>query len=252
MAGIHCGLAGSGDGYITVFLTIAGDTNNYVLNTAKVPTYVAGATRVVLTVNAGVTVGGGSSGAAFTVDTSWASLDKVEVVNNGKIIGFGGAGGTGSTAPAGTNGSPGGTALVASRPVRFTNNGQLLGGGGGGGASAFDGYIDPYYSGYFECVSGGGGAGVNPGSAASAGAGNISQPASNGSPTNGGAGAVGGSLGYTGGAGGNPGQAGQSGTGSPQYNNYRPPGTGGAAGFYVQGNTNVTWVANGTRLGNVA
>jgi len=259
MAGIHCGLAGSGDGYITVFLTLAANTNNYTLNTAKVPNYVPGITRAVLTINSGVVVGGGTSGVALTVDTSWNARDKVEIVNLGTVSGFGGEGGfvaSLSQVLGGIedmkNGAPGGTALSVARPVAVTNSGVIQGGGGGGGVSAFNALGDGTSGNYY--AQGGGGAGTNPGAAGGRGnAGeNISAPAQNGTATAGGSGGVD-LVGSRGGNGGAPGQPGQNGTGANQGGtSYSPPGNGGAAGNAVVGNSNITWVAMGTRLGPIA
>lgn len=115
-------------------ITIAANTQNYTLNTAKVSGYVAGQTDVTLTINSGIIVGSSSTGAAIFVDTSWAAGDTVSIVNNGYIVGRGGTGGTsGSTTSAG---AAGGLALQVLRATSITNNGTIGGGGGGGGGTA--------------------------------------------------------------------------------------------------------------------
>jgi len=121
-------------------ITISANTNNYVLNTAKVLTgYVAGVMVVTLTINSGVYVSSTTTGAyALTVDTSWAAGDEITIINNGVIVGRGGTGGTGGTSNAPvyggpTNGGAGGPALLVQRSCTIQNNGTIAGGGGGGG-----------------------------------------------------------------------------------------------------------------------
>ena len=103
-----------------------------------------------------------------------------------------------------------------------------------------------YY--YYGGGGGGGGAGVNAGAAGSGGTG-ANGNGSNGSAgtaTAGGAGGLGGDSSHgTGGTGGSLGAAGSAGADSNA-------GAGGAAGFYIVGNGNVTWTVTGTRGGQVS
>lgn len=246
MAAVHNMMAASGDGYVTAELTIASNVNNYVLNTAKVANYVPGATRVVLTIDAGVVVGSGSPGSpALTIDTSWAARDKVEIINSGYIVGAGGAGGESGSPGNNAEYFPappfnpvhaggGGTALLANRAAAVANQGVVGGGGGGGGArSATD----------FLPNTGGGGAGQVPG----AGGGGVSVVASRpGTLTTGGASAGSDGTPMNGGSGGNLGQPGQA-TYTGSIYDANP----GAAGYAVIGNSNITWIATGTRLGAI-
>ena len=143
------------------------------------------------------------------------------------IVGRGGRG-VGEDSFGSPRGSlPGGTALKTLAPVNITNNGTIAGGGGGGvgankGLSLGVGY------------GGGGGAGNVVGQG---GLGNIA----NGSPgtlTTGGAGAGAGS------AGGDLGQAGEVGTA------VYPAGFPGAGGKAIEGIDNVTFITEGTIIGD--
>lgn len=250
-------------------VTISANTSNYTLNTAKVTGYVAGSTDVTLTINSGVIVSSSSTGSyAFIVDTSWAAGDTVTIVNNGIILGRGGNGGNGSNSGTGGTGSGGGPALLVQRATSINNANRIAGGGGGGGGG---GPVTANNT--FECcpACGGGGGGGIGGSGAGSGAG---QPggctflpgASSGSggtltgAGGGGAGSANGPItGGTGGAGGGYGASGSTGgngTGGPVGENNqctnRSGGGGGAGGAAVAGNSNITWIATGTRNGGIS
>jgi hypothetical protein len=100
-----------------------------------------------VTVAAGVYIWTDSTAlAAFSTGTSWPDNSKIDIINNGYIIGKGGTGGRYDI------GLPGGPAMSINYPVTITNNssvsgGYIAGGGGGGGGNNF------YYH------NGGGGAG---------------------------------------------------------------------------------------------
>ena len=154
-------LASSGT-RLAVSIVIAVDTQDYILNTAKVTGYVAGLTDVTLTIASGYYVGSTTTGsAALTVDTSWNVLDTVKVtVESGAIVyGRGGVGGLGGAYPStnGSDGGAGGTAIRVQRATTITNNGTIGGGGGGGGGGGAGNYntgkVIVYYNG-----DGGGGA----------------------------------------------------------------------------------------------
>ena len=110
--------------------------------------------------------------------------------------------------------------------------------GGGGGGGGGKGTTTTTYAG----GGGGGGGGTVPGTggAGGSGANNNGVAGSSGSASAGGAGGV-----YDSGSGGSLGTAGTGGAGSN-------PGTGGAAGYYIIGNSYVTWTAIGTVLGQSA
>jgi len=242
---------------VTANITISANTANYTLNTAKVTGYSAGLTDVTLTINSGVTVYSASTGtAAFIVDTSWAAGDTVTIVNGGTILGCGGNGGTYSSSGAG-----GGLGLQIQRATTITNNNRIAGGGGGGGGG---GSPNPACTGLI--AGGGGGGGI--GNGAGGGGGGA------GTLTAAGSGASGSSVagdclvsetpyaydlysgsGGSGGTYGSSGSAGEDGGATVSAPCCTPgsatAGGGGAGGGAVSGNTNITWIATGTRNGSI-
>ena len=79
-----------------VALTISANTYNYDVYANRSPSYIAGSTDVVVTVNPGVLVGSTSTGAyAMLVPSAFNPADTVTIVNNGVIQGMGGGGGNG-------------------------------------------------------------------------------------------------------------------------------------------------------------
>jgi hypothetical protein len=196
----------------------------------------SGAFVATVTINAGAYIYSTSiANPAFT--TGSLTGGDINIINNGHIVGKGGKGGIGS------NGSPnpltaGGLALQILAATKITNNGTIGGGGGGGGGAGFN--RGP--------SGGGGGAGFGCGSGCQGGA--------NGSLTTGGAGAPGGGSGGQGGSGGSLGGTGGNG---PSYT-YRfvtlvatSAGQNGAAGgAAVSGNSLITWLVTGTRLGTIS
>lgn len=257
---------------VTLNITISSNTNNYNLYTTASanPGYQAGITDINLTVNPGVTVGSTSiSTYALSIPSDFNSGDNITLINQGTIVGKGGNGGNGGSNSAGGAGQTGGSALYVNRTTTITNNGTLAGaGGGGGGTGSAAVRVGSYPKGggdqfaYYRGSSGGGGAGVNPGSGGALG------------PTSGGSGGYAGSAGtataggaggprstgapsanaYTGagGAGGARGSAGVNGEPyGPSTTNVRyGSGAGGSAGKYLVGSSYVTWDATGTRLGS--
>jgi hypothetical protein len=230
-------------------LTIATNTQNYNVFDNRGPTYIAGISDITVTVNAGVSVGSVSTGSfAMLVSSAFNVGDTVTIVNNGTIIGAGGAGGGGGDgfASPGYSGNNGGSALSISRPTRITNNSTVAGGGGGaGGGGAFS-----TFSGTRGGGGGGGGAGFNGGNGGAGSATTFPGGAGNpGTLTAGGSGGAGGAgLGGSGGIGGGQGAAGAVGGTSSQA----AGGAGGSPGNYVVGNSFVTWLVTGTRLGGVS
>lgn len=136
-----------------------------------------GSSAVIATVNAGVYIWSDSTGtAALTINGSWPS--GVTLINNGYIIGKGGAGGAGIAANSNSvkNGAVGGPAISLGVNVTITNNsGAFIAGGGGGGGG----------SGASTGVGSGGGGGAGGG-------------AGGGNSTTGTAGGAGGGLGAAG------------------------------------------------------
>jgi hypothetical protein len=236
-------------------ITLSANTANYVLNTAKVTGYVAGSTDTTLTINSGVFVSSGSTGSyALTVNTSWAAGDTVTIVNSGTIVGRGGNGGNNNCA-SGDPGGVAGPALLVQRATSVNNINRIAGGGGGGGGGC---------GGNFQCIgkcgksgpctcgfiiggagAGGGGIGGSVGGTA-ASCSNSGGPGGAGTLTAAGGGGPGGEA--AGGSGGGYGAAGGPG-GSGGFPNQ---GAGGAGGAAVVGNSNITWIAFGTRNGSIS
>jgi hypothetical protein len=182
----------------------------------------------------------------------------VSLINNALIVGRGGNGGAGGTSREpfqnpGTPGSAGGVAISASVPISITNNSTVAGGGGGGGGGGSYGLAR---SGGGAGGGGGGGIGVSSGAAGGTSrfGSATGSPGSGGTTTTAGGGgsgaAVGGGSGGAGGTGGGYGSNGANGnifTGWPGP--VTPGGGGGTAGGCTSGNSNITWVVAGTRLG---
>lgn len=214
---------------ITTDLTISSNTQNYTLNTASVPGYVANFSKVNLTIDSGVYVGSASTGSYAMTITGFAAGDTINLINNGTIIGAGGNGGSSPSGGTGNSGNAGGNALRLQCSVNITNNGIISGGGGGGGAQD-GGDI------YGSCTGGGGsvsGQGGGGGAGYTAGSGGSGDPSgSAGTFTTGGGGS---------GNGGGQGAAGQTSSSGR---------AGGAAGKYISGIAYANFIVTGTLKGS--
>lgn len=243
-----------------------------------------GSSKVVATIASGIYISSNSTGTpALTVNGSFPG--GVELINNGFIVGRGGNGGNGGACPStlnrisGTAGAAGGTALSVSSAITITNNNTVAGGGGGGGGGAWREIVRyNEYGQYIDsagCGGGGGGGGRTGTTNSSGGSGGNGYiytgggSAGNPNGSTGGAGTssaagAGGTrgsqtafsmFGGTGGEGGGWGSGGSTGAnGGAQGSGGAGGGaaSGGAAGAAVSGNSNITWVATGTRLGAIA
>lgn len=227
--------------------------------------------EVVCTVNSGVYLSSNSTGTpGLTVNGAFPS--GVTLINNGFIVGMGGAGGNGATAempgafgnPA-TAGGNGGTALSVSVGLTVANNGTIGGGGGGGGGGGSASVALPK-AGWYTAGGGGGGGGRTGLTNSSAGSGGFGFSTSGGNGVAGSfssAGSGGGGSSYPasggdGGAGGGWGSSGATGGDGVIVQDYgygavtvNPGGSGGSAGAAVSGNSNITWSVFGTRLGAI-
>ena len=238
--------------------TIASNQTNANLATLATAAGWNGTSKVVATINSGIYVSSNATGTpGLTVNGSFPG--GVALINNGFIIGMGGAGGQGRLGT-GFGGSSGGGALSVSTPISITNMGPIGGGGGGGGGGG-QGWVFAGYS--FLSYSGSGGGGGRTGTTNSAaggrqhpsgGLGNSGTSASAGAQFNqppGGFGGAGGNWGAVG-SGGGTGSSASTGGDSPATNYGSGGGGGGGAGYAVSGNSNITWVATGTRLGSIS
>lgn len=242
--------------------TISSNQTNANLRTLAVSAGWNQSSKVVATISGGVIISSNSTGTpALTVNGSFPG--GVDLINNGVIVGMGGAGGRGASSnlfpnAAGQPGGAGGLALSVSTAVTITNGSGTIagGGGGGGGGGNFDS------KGFGTAGGGGGGGGRSSNAANSAGGagGNFSgwPVGANGasgtyaSAGGGGAGGVApGASAGPGGSGGNWGAAGASGGNASGTVTFYLPGSGGSGGGAVSGNSNITWVSFGTRNGAI-
>lgn len=260
MAAIHNVFAGAGGGPPDFVYDIVSNQTNVDLRTLLVNAGWDQSAKAKVTIGSGVYISSNSTGTpAMTVSGSFPG--GIELTNNGFINGMGGAGGQGGPNPfvSNDNGQPGfagGTALSVSAPITITNNGTIAGGGGGGGGGA---------RGTDSCGlgAGGGGGGGRSSYAANSAGGAVGTTNFNGSaggagtfsaPGGGGSWSWTGNMGGKGGVGGSGGQWGASGSSGsgPVQSSGTSPGAGGAGGAAVTGNSNITWVATGTRNGSIS
>jgi len=239
--------------------TVSSNTTNINLSSLATSLGWGGSLPIVftLTINSGVTLGSSSTSNPALVIPSFPAGTEIIIINNGYIVGAGGAGGNGSYRSAGNAGSNGGDALSVAYATSITNNNTIGGGGGGGGGGcAFD---------TWSGSGGGGGAGYVVGAAAQGATGDGRGISSAGTLTTGGArgtpytiGGSGNGYGWYGGPGGSLGQNGAVGDGTYIYGGgsgyaFYGNGAGGIAGKCTSSgsNANITWVATGTRLGTL-
>ena len=250
-------------------LTISSNQTNANLRTLAIAAGWNGSSTLNVTINSVVFVYSTSTATpARTVNGSFPG--GVTLVNGGTIQGQGGAGARGgicsltsgysttqptlSAAPAG---SAGGLALAVSSAITITNNGRIAGGGGGGGGGTARYNNDG--KGNFTGASGGGGGGAlgGNGGAAGAGGGGTAGNGVAGTQTTAGAGGArgvnpaNGWFGGAGGAGGSYAANGTSGVTVASGTAYTNGSSGGAGGGAITGNSNITWLATGTRNGSI-
>ena len=236
--------------------TISADTADYNVQQAALTAGWNGLLplRATITINAGIYVYASTrTEYGFRTGTSsFPAASTVTIVNRGYIIGKGGNGGNGqnSTGGAAVSGQNGGTALYANVATSITNLGGIYGGGGGGSGSTnvnvstsgLDGLFGAPQQYRYGGSGGGGGRGSNFSIGGGAGAATTAPGAAGGNGGISGPGG-GGSAYNVGGSGGNWGSAGTDGQGiGGQF---------GAAGFSVEGNAFITWLAVGDRRGDI-
>lgn len=204
------------------------------------------AVKLIITCNQIISASNTSTSAFDT--GNFAAGSSIYLINNNYIVGAGGSGGNNS----GGEGGSGGTAITLRMPTYIQNNGFIAGGGGGGGANVdVTGNWTEYYSCnqvvYTSVTASGGGGGGGAGSVAGSG-GNIG--GSSGGLNNGGNGGSGetkvdGSARATSGDGAKGGNLGKSGS------NCTGGGNGGSAGYYIIGQSYITWVKVGIVTGGI-
>jgi len=227
----------------------------------------------VVTIDTGIYISSSSTATpALTISGSFPA--GVYLINSGFIVGKGGDGGGGGTAFfSGSPGSPGGAGgLALSVSVSNTTIDNAAGtiGGGGGGAGGGGAQAANVFASSQGWGGGGGGGGRSGVSSSSGGGGGgtgasasrFAQSGNPGTTSGGGTGGLGAAApdpsfcGGTGGTGGTWGSAGSSGgngasPGQPSFER-TSPGAGGAAGAAITGNSNITWIAFGIRLGSIS
>jgi len=217
--------------------------------------YYPGYSDITLTINVGVIVDSEDGGtSALTVD-GLTSGDSLIIVNNGTILGRGGAGGaagylstttvgsgknstTSTSVQAAGPGGTGGTALAVTYIATLENNGVIRGGGGGGGGGGIS------YNGTGG-GQGGGGAGYGPG----ANAGTLT--AGGAGAANGGAGGSSGANGVAGATGATVSVVSANGKGSTSVAG-SAGGAGGVGGKAIAGYAKLTVTVTGTIVGATA
>jgi hypothetical protein len=250
--------------------TISSNQTNANLRTLAVNAGWNQSLKVVCTINSGIFVSSNSTGTpALTVNGSFPN--GVELINNGNIVGRGGNGGVGgglnlTTPVSGSAGASGGLALSVSSALTFNNAGTVAGGGGGGGGGRA---IHTSLKKGSSVAGGGGGGGgrssqtnSNGGAGGTATGGNFANsPGSaggSGTSNSAGGGGAGGVTddcsGAPGGAGGGWGASGATGSSSTTgtASTTHGPFSGGSAGAAISGNSNITYIATGTRLGAIS
>lgn len=208
-----------------------------------------------------VNISAGVYVSSFQHAGGWPAGSSFRLNNNGYIIGEGGQGGTGGNIYRYNtdynvfsvgNGATGRTALEVGYAITINNTNLIAGGGGGGGGGNFGNYTKistPPTANFGQTGgSGGGGQGYpaggnnglyNPGSYNPA---TTNQPGQglDGSALSDAYGTA--SIGYKGGDGGTFGSPGTAGIGGTP---------GGAAGYAVTGNSFITWLSTGSRVGPI-
>lgn len=237
-------------------IIISADTYNLNLYDAFVDEYGTplATQTVVFLILPGVVVGStNTTEYALRSGNSWPVGLALSLVNKGYVSGKGGKGGRGGQTAGGTglilpgDGEDGGPGLLAEYPLVVDNtDGTIQGGGSGGGGGADDNPTD-------AGGGAGGGAGAMPGEGGEAaqrtggGSSIFSQPGDDGTLTAGGLGGAALGAAGNGGNGGDPGAAGTAGAADGAV----AGGVAGSPGNAVEGNSLITWVATGTRLGSI-
>jgi hypothetical protein len=234
---------------IQLNLIISSNTKNYNVKTAAEALYggpINSPAIITLTVNPGVIVGSvvtytglnqnqrsHIAGPALSSGT-FLPGSVLNIYNYGYIVGAGGQGGTYATPTSPYQaGFQGGNAIETTLPTNIYNYGIIAGGGGGGAGGDGAGH---------NSIGGGGGAGDTPG-IGGFGYGGFSSFGQSGTLLYGGVGTHDPIYISTGG---NLGQAGIYGGG------FNSTGITGAPGYYIVGNSYVTWVVPGDRRGLVS
>jgi hypothetical protein len=121
---------------VTISYTFTTSTQNAALAMSAISGYVAGASIITITVNAGIYLWASTTGNYGLNLTGGATGDTVTLVNNGYIMGCGGAGPTGF-ATANVGGPALNVGIAVNITVDNTNGSAYIGGGGGSGGGGY-------------------------------------------------------------------------------------------------------------------
>ena len=125
--------------------SITSATTSYNLRDAVLAAGWDGTSLVEATVTISATLNSGASNFAFRTGT-FPSNSVIKIINNGTILGRGGAGAGGSYTA--TGGAAGDAILIDFNVTSLDNtNGYIFGGGGGGGIAQYEDGTSTYYSG---------------------------------------------------------------------------------------------------------
>lgn len=267
----------SPSGRSQITLTITENSLNFDLYREVIQTgrYFMGISDITLIINSGIYLGSTSKDVAALTVSGFTVGDTISIINNGNVLGYGGAGGSGQSLGSAlteeNNGKDGGTAIKLLFPVKSIVNNGIISGGGGGGAGGIASNSDTsYLKNYYLSTNkkqrkqyenapktkvsagngGGGGAGFVGGAEGAAGIATTPPPPVNGAiylwtisfqakAGNAGtftSGGLGGNFGNTG-IGGNGGSLGQDGTSTGAVNSAgtKRPPFGGKAGAAIKG-----------------
>ena len=187
---------------VALSYVFSANTTQTTITTSSLSGYIAGKTDLTITVNSGIYLYSTSTATPALTITGAATGDTITLVNNGYIMGMGGASTDVGAGMIFNPGFPGGSAISLGYSIVLTNN-SYIGGGGGGGAN-----VGNYGSGGGGAGGGkGGNGGINAGGAG----GGPGSPGGNGTVSAGGGG--GRIMPGVGGAGGTPGSGGGAGGG---------------------------------------
>jgi hypothetical protein len=161
---------------VTLAYSFTSDTQNASLDVTTLPGYISGKSNVTITVASAIYLYSTSTATPGLTITGGVTGDNIFLVNNGFILGMGGAGGCKQTTTDTVNaaGGNGGDALSLGCNINLTNNSYIAGGGGGGsggavgdggGGGAGGGQGGGTFVGTGSYNAAKGGAGGNPGSA---------------------------------------------------------------------------------------
>jgi hypothetical protein len=120
---------------VSLSTSISANSTSQTVNIASLPGYVAGSSDVTITINSNIYVYSTATNIPGLLITGGTAGDTSTLINNGFILGMGGAGRT-VASNVYTPATAGGDALRLERNLTIVNDGYIAGGGGGGGGGS--------------------------------------------------------------------------------------------------------------------